>query len=427
MHTSAAAPESELRANAGVVLASMMGLAFSIATLGFTYSIGSFVKPLIDEFGWSRQDILGAQSFITVAVMVTSALAGWFADRHGVRRLIMVSQVLFGAGFFALALWLDSLTTLYVLYFLMAIGAGGTVGIGFARLLSQRFERQRGLALGVAMSGTGLCGFLVPPYATWAIEQFGWRGGYVALGLLPLCIALPLAWRYLHDMPAQAGSGRDTGGAVGTLASAPAPSTDTTSGASFAEALRDFRFWLMAIGLFTCSGVVTAFVTNIVPLLQEQGNAASQAALVASVFGISVLVGRVAVGALIDRYFAPYVGAALMFPAALAVLAMATLEPGFAGAAAIVFITGLAAGAEVDLMAYLCSRYFGLREYGRIFAGLYIAFAFGPGVLVPVFGRLRDVSGSYELGLYGIAAGIALFGVLLLLIGPYPRLAPPAQ
>ena len=49
------------------------------------------------------------------------------------------------------------------------------------------------------------------------------------------------------------------------------------------------------------------------------------------------------------------------------------------------------------------------------------------GVLVPVFGRLRDVSGSYELGLYGIAAGIALFGVLLLLIGPYPRLAQPAQ
>jgi MFS family permease len=423
MQTSAADTGSELRANAGVVVASMMGLAFSIATLGFTYSIGSFVNPLIAEFGWSRQDIMGAQSFITVAVMVTSALAGWFADRHGVRRLVMVSQALFGAGFFALALWLDSLTTLYALYFLMAIGAGGTVGIGFARLLSQRFERQRGLALGVAMSGTGLCGFLVPPYATWAIEQFGWRGGYVALGLLPLCVALPLAWLYLHDQPAGARAASDIGDDAVTIESTPVP----PAGASFGEALRDFRFWLMAIGLFTCSGVVTAFVTNIVPLLQEQGNAASQAALVASVFGISVLVGRVAVGALIDRFFAPYVGAALMFPAALAVLAMATLEPGFAGAAAIVFITGLAAGAEVDLMAYLCSRYFGLREYGRIFAGLYIAFAFGPGVLVPVFGRLRDVSGSYELGLYGIAAGIALFGVLLLLIGPYPRLAPPAQ
>ena len=86
----------------------------------------------------------------------------------------------------------------------------------------------------------------------------------------------------------------------------------------------------------------------------------------------------------------------------------------------IVFVAGLAAGAEVDLMAYLASRYFGLREFGRIFAALYVGFALGPGVMVPLFGRLRDLSGSYDSGLYMVAAGIALFGVLLLGLGPYP-------
>ncbi len=417
MDTSTQPPAGELRANFGAVLASMMGLAFSIATLGFTYSIGAFINPLVAEFGWTRQDILSAQLFITVPTIFTSAAVGWLADRHGVRRLILASQALFGLSFFALALLLDSLTGLYVIYFLMAVGAGGTVGIGFARLLSERFERQRGLALGIAMSGTGLCGFLVPPYATWAIEQFGWRGGFAALGLLPLLVALPLTWRYLHDRPLRAAV--SSAGAAPTAPAASHPA-DASRGLTLRAALRNYRFWFMSVGLLVCSGVVTAFVTNIVPLLQEQGHAASRAALAASVFGISVLVGRIAVGYLIDRYFAPWVGAALMFPAAAAVFCLAAFDPGIGFSVAVVFLAGLAAGAEVDLMAYLCSRYFGLREYGRIFAGLYIAFAIGPGVFVPVFGRARDVAGSYDPGLFGVAAGIGLFGVLLLLLGPYP-------
>lgn len=426
MDTSTRAPAGELRGQLGAVLASMMGLAFSIATLGFTYSIGAFVNPLVEEFGWTRQDILSAQLFITVPTIFTSAAVGWFADRHGVRYLILTSQALFGLSFFALGIFLDSLTTLYTIYFLMAVGAGGTVGIGFARLLSERFDRQRGLALGIAMSGTGLCGFLVPPYATWAIEQFGWRGGFAALGLLPLLISLPLSWRYLHDRP------RDAAAPVAAThlsrsGEAAAGGADALPGLSLGGALRNYRFWFMSVGLLVCSGVVTAFVTNIVPLLQEQGQPASRAALAASVFGISVLLGRIAVGYLIDRYFAPWVGAALMFPAAAGVLGLAALDPGIGLSIAVVFIAGLAAGAEVDLMAYLCSRYFGLREYGRIFAGLYIAFAIGPGVFVPLFGRARDVTGGYDPGLYGVAAGIALFGVLLLLLGPYPVFKPPGS
>ncbi len=422
---SVAPAPTELRAHPGPVVASMMGLAFSIATLGFTYSIGAFVNPLVAQFGWTRQQILGVQPLITVAVVTLSALTGWFADRHGVRRLILVSQLLFGLGFFALAAWLDSLASLYLLYFLLAVAGGGTLGIGFARILAQRFERQRGLALGIAMSGTGLCGFLVPPYATWAIEQFGWRGGYVALGLLPLCIALPLSWRFLHDDPATllrpaAGAGAAAGTADGARASETRAIPSGAPGLTFLQALHGRHFWFMAVGLFSCSGMMTALITNAVPLLQENGNGASAAALVASVFGIAVVVGRVAVGGLIDRYWGPMVGAALIFPAALAVVALASFSPGIGPSALIVFVAGLAAGAEVDLMAYLASRYFGLREFGRIFAALYVGFALGPGVMVPLFGRLRDLSGSYDSGLYMVAAGIALFGVLLLGLGPYP-------
>lgn len=408
----ASASASELRRDPGPVVASMAGLACSIATLGFTYSIGPFVKPLVDEFGWTRQEILGVQPVITAAVVGASVAMGWLADRGGVRRLILASQALFGLGFFAMAFGLQSLTSFYVIYFLLAIGAGATTSIGFSRILAQRYDRQRGLALGIANSGTGLCGFIVPPYATWAIAEFGWRGGFVAIGLLPLLVALPLGWRYLHDAPA------------GRVAPGVAPADAATAaepGLRLVEALRGARFWLMSIGLFLCSGSMTALITNIVPLMQESGSGGAAAAWVASGFGIAVIIGRIGVGALVDRYWGPMIGAALMFPAALGVVALALLHPGPGLALVAVLLAGLAAGAEVDLMAYLASRYFGLREFGRIFAGLYLPFALGPGVIVPLFGRARDVTGNYDLGLYAVAGGIALFGVALLMLGRYPE------
>ena len=195
------APAHEWRGNKGLVAASHLGVGFSVAALGFTYSIGPFVRPLTEEFGWSRQDIFLAQTMMTLVIVLMSPVIGWVADRHGVRRMVIASQALFGLAFIAIGLGTQSLATFYALYLLMAVVGGGTIGIGFARLISQRFEAQRGLALGIANVGTGLCGFLVPIYATWAIGEFGWRGGYVALAALPLLLGLPLSLLFLHDGP----------------------------------------------------------------------------------------------------------------------------------------------------------------------------------------------------------------------------------
>jgi len=405
----------EWRDNAGLVAASHVGIAFSVAALGFTYSIGPFVRPLTAEFGWSRQDIFLAQTMTTLVIVLMSPVVGWIADRHGVRRMVLVSQALFGCGLLVLGFGTHSLTSFYALYLLLALVGAGTIGIGFARLISQRFDAQRGLALGIANAGSGLCGFIAPIYATWAIGEFGWRGGYAALAALPLLVALPLSWRYLHDGPRPAPA----------AAAAARPSDEP--GVTFREALADRRFWFMAVGIFVCSGMMTAFIASIVPMLQEAGLPDASAARAAATFGIAVVVGRVAVGWLIDRHFAPLVGALLVIPAGLAVLALNLPAPPLALAVGVVFLAGLAAGAEVDLMAYLTARYFGLREYGRIFAAQYMAFALGPGVMLPWVARARDLSDDYGSALTAISAGITLFGVLLLLLGPYPKLAAPAR
>ena len=143
----------------------------------FFFGFSALFVPIVEEFGWSRQDIFLAQTMMTLVIVLMSPVIGWVADRHGVRRMVIASQALFGLAFIAIGLGTQSLATFYALYLLMAVVGGGTIGIGFARLISQRFEAQRGLALGIANVGTGLCGFLVPIYATWAIGEFGWQIG----------------------------------------------------------------------------------------------------------------------------------------------------------------------------------------------------------------------------------------------------------
>jgi predicted MFS family arabinose efflux permease len=73
----------------------------------------------------------------------------------------------------------------------------------FTKILTNAFTAKRGLAIGIALSGTGLCAFAVPIYGALLIEQFGWRGGFVGLALLPALIAMPVAIWLLPADPAR--------------------------------------------------------------------------------------------------------------------------------------------------------------------------------------------------------------------------------
>jgi MFS family permease len=398
-------------ADAGALVACIVGFACSLTTLGFTYSIGIFVAPLHQEFGWSRERILLAQTIVTLIAVVLCPFVGWICDRFGVRRLVIGSQIGIGLCFLALGGVMHSLLGFYLIYGLMALLGAGTLGMPFVKLLSTRFDRRRGLALGIAQTGTGICGIVVPPFASAVLVAAGWRSAYAALAALPLLVALPLSIAFVRDPPA-AGSAGSPG---------PLPAGSGPSGATVGEAMHGRRFWTLCIAFGVCSGAITAVLTNLVPLLVERGFAAARAAALASGFGVAVIVGRVAVGALIDRYWAPLIGFALFAPAAVALGLLSVLPLSGALTLAVIALGGLAAGAEVDLLAYLVSRYYGLRHFGRIYAAVYVAFALGPGILVPLFGRLRDVSGSYAAGLAAVAAALGLCGALLLTLGRYPR------
>jgi MFS family permease len=405
----------EFRQGWRTVLASFTGLAFGVASLSVPYTIGVFVEPLREEFGWTRAEILAAVSMVSVSIGALSLALGWLTDRINVRRLIIGSQIAFGLAFFLMAFGIRSLPTFYGLYLLMAIAGLATLAIPFAKLITAEFVKHRGLALGLATSGTGFCGLAVPPFLAYVVENFGWRAGYVAIGLLPLLFALPMTLLFIRDRRSQAGAMTTCGGAPVIEGNA--------DDIDLKKAIVGYRFWaLFAIFVFA-SSVMTALLTNFIPLLADRGYPPTMAATMAGTFGLTLIIGRVTVGFLVDRFWAPMIGFIVFMPAALAIIALASLDLGTVGLVVVILLTGFAAGSEIDLMAYLVARYFGLRHFGKIFAGAYVGFALIPGLAAPLFGGSRDTLGTYIPGLYVLGAMLVVAGLLFLSLGRYPESA----
>jgi predicted MFS family arabinose efflux permease len=152
----------------------------------------------------------------------------------------------------------------------------------------------------------------------------------------------------------------------------------------------------------------------------DRGFQPQEAARIAGVIGISVIAGRVLAGLLIDRFWAPLVTLPMLALPALACFLLAQSNLHAPAAILSAMLIGLAAGAETDLVAYLTARYFGFANYGRLYGVQYSVFGFASGISPFLFGRVFDVTGSYQPILYVAAALFVLGAVALLTLGRYP-------
>jgi MFS family permease len=206
---------------------------------------------------------------------------------------------------------------------------------------------------------------------------------------------------------------------------------DPRPGVTAREGARSAQFWLMA-GVFLLAGAaINGANAHIVPLLTDRGLTPVAATGIFGVMGLSTLVVRPFVGLLLDRVFAPQVAAAF-FLAPLAGLPLLASGSGLSPAIGAALL-GLALGAEIDLIAFLTTRYLGQRAFGEIYGYLFMAFILG----ASVGGFSADVSfdrlGSYTPALIGYAGALVGAAFLVNRLGPYvyqpqpligPELAP---
>jgi MFS family permease len=399
-------PNQEFKKGWKVVLAASLGVGTGLSPLPF-YTIGVFVRPLSAEFGWTVDQILVALIVTTLSVLVAGPVVGMLTDKYGVRRVALASTVGFGLSFVLFAFNPGSLPLFYANYALLSVAGTGTLPITWTRAVNNRFKQSRGLALGLALLLTGVFGSLSKIYAHWVIDLAGWRIAYAALAAFPLVISLPVAVAFFHDTDEPA-------------AGAPVVVED---GLSLRQALATWQFWGIAAALILITLPVGGIIPNLERLLGSKGFDPAMSVDLAGIIGLSVLIGRPVGGWLIDRFWAPAVAFLLLSAPAVAFLIIAHTTLTMPLAAFCVFLIGFASGVEYDVVAYLVSRYFGMRAYSAIYGCLYVAFALGAGFGPYLIGREFTVHQTYD-GALGVGAGILLLGAALLLtLGRYPNFA----
>jgi MFS family permease len=392
-----------------IVMTSVMGIAVSFGSL-VIFAFGVFIKPLSDQFGWSRTEISLAFTLTALMVAAFSPFIGRIVDRVGARRVLLPCVAVYGAAFCCLSL-VNTLAGLYAIYVVLGVVGNGTTQLCYARVISAWFDRRRGLALATMMAGVGAGAIGIPPLATWLIAVYGWREAYLLLGASIFVLGMIPAALWLRETPPAS----DQAGAPAAPAKVP--------GIRGAEALRMPVFWLLLTGFFLFSVSVNGSVAHLIPLLTDRGISSETAALAASVLGVLTLCGRLLTGVLLDRFAGSRVTGIFFGIAAVgvAVLSQAhSVAAGLAGAALI----GLGMGAEADVMPYLISRYFGLHSFSEIYGYAFTAYALAGAMGPLLMGWSFDRFHSYSTALLCLAAAMLTGAAVLASLPGYPVLNP---
>jgi len=387
-----------------VVTISAIGLlfgAFPIVVSSFSIFFQSFVQ----EFHAGRAAISLALTIHNVVAAFLAAWIGRLSDRFGVRRVILPGLVILGLVLLSAQAIGSKVWQLYIFYAMLGAVSNATTSVPYGVIVSRWFNRRRGLALGLTQAGLGVGAIVMPALVHLLIARYGWRFAFAISGCAVLIIPMPMIALFLKEASPPASSLVDS-------------ASRQIEGLDWGDIRKARTFWVMIASFVLAGASVQACVIHIAPLLSDRGATATFATLAVSVAGLAMLAGRAGTGYFLDRYFGPHVALVLF---AMAALGMALLATGVTGEFALlsVFIVGLAFGAELDVIAYLISRYFGLRALGVAFGVAFGSFVLAGGIGPLLMGFAFDRTGSYRAPIAGFSIVTMLAAVLVGRLGPY--------
>lgn len=388
--------------------AAFIGMGVGGSVMPAVFSL--FIHPLELAFGWSRGEISAANA-ASFAGGIAAPLIGRMIDRVGTRRPLLAGYALAGLCWLLLAAMQGGIVWYYLLYTALTIAALPTTGLGYARVICAAFTQSRGFSLAVGRAGISIFSALLPVLLYAVISSWGWRSGYVTLGMLALLVGLPAAWWGIERNATKA----DT-----KAAAARAPDIGT----SWFAVLRDWRVCVIALAAALAYAPMIAILSQAQPLLVTKGLAPGNAAMLVGLLGLTSIVGAFATGIMLDRFWAPAVAALLLACGAIGALVLALLPGGLAVATIGILLIGFTLGAEIDICAFVVARYCGIRAYGSAYGITVLAIAFASGAGSSAMGWLYDTHGDYVLALTFCAGSFLLAAASYLTLGRYPALMP---
>lgn len=368
--------------------------------IGLLFSFGLFFKLFETEYGWSRT-LMSASSALSFLMMgVLAMLGGRLSDRYGPSRVLGVTGVLYGIGFALLS----QVTEPWQLFAI----CGTFIGLGLSThdvvtlsTVARWFEGRRGIMTAVVKVGTAAGQVTVPPLVALLISGMGWRPAVIVLGLGASALLL-IAALIVKSPPVRRAA---TGVA------------ETAAGVPFAEARRSRVLWTLCAVQFCFFSALMTVPLHLPIHGMDLGLSTATAATLLSVVGGASVVGRLAVGRLVDviggrRAFV------LCFLALIAGLGGLTMLTVPWALFATVAVYGFSHGALFVVVSPTVAEYFGMRAHGAIFGTVLFSGTLGGSVGPILTGMAFDRTGSYVPAFLTLTA---LAGLALLLVLSLPR------
>ncbi|MGW0025359.1 MFS transporter [Rhodococcus sp. NPDC003383] len=387
------------------VATGFLTLLFGTSTVNVLFNI--LGKPMTEEFGWDRSIIANGLSIETVMVGISIVILGILIDRYGPKVPSVPMALAFGIGLMLMAALPNNEILFFALCIVIGAGAGAVNPVAHSAVVSAWFQDRRGMALGILMAGLGACGVLMPYLANWVLSMGGWRLAFLVIGAV--CTIIPASvYAFVTRMPAEHDAERQAARLQGRVA-----------GESLLTVARKYRqFWLLSVAIFLVSSATFGLMSQVVPMTTDKGISQGTAVSVLSVLSLASIFARLLVGYLLDRFYAPAIGAVIFALCAVGVFFMITSsEVGllFLGSALI----GLGLGSEGDLAAYMVSRYFPKHSYGRVLGFIYFLYAQGAAFGIFLLGQIYGATGSYRAGAVPIIVLVGIGIACLLMMGSY--------
>jgi MFS family permease len=402
----------EWRAYWTLPLAAAVG--FSTATL-HVYSLGTFMRPLQAAFGWGRAEVSSGIFVAGLAGALLHVLVGMLVDRVGPRKVAILGISSATAAFALLGTATGTHANWLCLWLVVAFASCFITPTVWASAVSTRFDKSRGLALGIMLSGGALGATSFPLIGTILITHYGWRMAFAGLGALWAVLVLPVVLIFFRG----ANDGAERKAREAAAGTTGEPVAGALPGLTVREALRASALYKLMIvaGLYPL--FMVGLIVHLVPILEDRGMSPIEAATKAGLVGIFAVVGRLSTGVLLDRMRSNVVGGLSFLLPIIACGLLLAPATGTVGQVIATSIVGLSTGGEFSVVTYLATRHFGMRRFGVLYGAVTIPMAFGTASGPLVAGAIFDHLGSYTVFIeLAILLSLACGAVLYLLGTP---------
>lgn len=398
----------------------IVGVAF--VSMVFWFGIRSvfsvFYAELLEEFAWSRGGAAGVQATALITYTIMAPVIGTLIDRLGPRRVIVPGIIILSLGLFLCSL-IQTLTHFYLFFgVIAAIGLTSIAIVSYSAILSHWFERKRGLASGIALSGMGMGTFLLVPVTQYFITLSGWRLAFVIIAGLSLAVLLIINGIFLRHKPQELGLYPD-GMNSREWAEYRARDTERSDWSNrewtLLQAMKTDRFWYLIAFFFLTIFIIYAVLTHHVRFLIDQGVEPARAAFIFSIIGISSGVSRIFWGWLSDhigRELTFTLGALCMITGTLCLMALGVIVNNqFLYAFALLF--GIGWGVNAPIFVSSTADLFQGKSFGLIYGIMEGMLGIGAALGAWFPGFIFDRTESYQWA-FGLAIGTTILACILI-------------